>query len=70
MNRGTAPLDVTIERAPEASLLLRLLGNERVDEDDRVVGLDVHAADLVAPFAEERAPAPQTVSDPLDVHGR
>ena len=61
-------LDVAVERPPEPPRLVPLLGHEWVDQHDRVVGLDVDGADLVAPFAVVRAPPPEPVGNPRDLH--
>jgi len=76
--RGSDPLDVAIEGAPEALPLVRLVGKQRVDQQDRVAGLAVDAADVslpaVRPTARRlplrmwRAPAPQTGRDLRHLH--
>jgi len=67
VHRRLRTLDVTVERLPELRGVL--VRDERVDEHDAVLRLDVHAADLLVPLLVERGPAPEAVFDLEHVHG-
>ncbi len=61
------PLDVAVEGAPES--LGFVSGHERVDEDDAVARLAVHAADVLLPFLVVCGPAPETRRELEHDHG-
>ena len=74
-HRPADALDITVEGAPEALLVLGR--HERVDEDDRVRSLVVHATDLLLPAVAlgrpgrmKAGPPPETGSDLLHAHAR
>ena len=57
VHRASGPLDVLVERGPEALGVVRR--DERVDEDDAVARLAVDAADVFLPLLVVCRPAPQ-----------
>ncbi len=69
MDRDTCAPHIPVQRLPEPCGFGRLRRHERVDQDDRVGCLEVHAADLVVPFLVVGGPAPEPLRDPRDLHG-
>ena len=72
VQRPAGALDVAVERLPEA--LLFVLGNKRVDDDDRLLELRVDGRDLrppvlgVVPLGVHSRPPPQPRAQLLYVH--
>ena len=65
MHVGASALHVGVEVLEEP---LGVLGrHERVEEDGRVVRLEVHAADVLPPLLVVGSPAPEPRCDPMDV---
>ena len=73
-DRITDARDVPVERLEEPGAVVRIVGNERIDEHDRVARLAVHAPDVAIPAATRlplrvrSRPAPEPIRNPRHLH--